>query len=157
MKSIRILEHTDSAINEKYQRLDEPLPTPERSALMARVKGKNTKPEIIVRRLLHSYGFRYRLHRRDLPGTPDIAFMSRKKAVFVHGCFWHRHEGCSRCTTPKIRGPFWSEKFKANLERDRRKLTELAARGWESLVIWECETIDLERLLDRLSCFLHSR
>ena len=81
-------------------------PTPERSALMGRIKGKNTKPEIIVRRILHSNGFRFRLHRRGHPGTPDIVFVGRKKAIFVHGCFWHRHKGCSRCTTPSDAGAF---------------------------------------------------
>lgn len=129
-------------------------PSPSRSALMARVKQKNTKPELIVRRLLHSQGFRYRLHRRDLPGTPDLVFINKKKAIFVHGCFWHRHEGCSRCTTPKTRTPFWLEKFRANVERDRRKLAELSALGWSPLVIWECETTNPEHLVDRLTRFL---
>ena len=134
--------------------LDKPRPTPERSALMARVKQKNTKPELIVRRILYSKGFRYRLHRSDLPGTPDIVFIGRKKAIFVHGCFWHRHEGCTGCTTPKTRVAFWLEKFRANIERDRRKLTELSARGWSTLVIWECETTNPEHLEDRLVRFL---
>ena len=134
--------------------LDEPRPVLERSALMARVKQKNTKPELIVRHLLHSNGFRYRLHRSDLPGTPDIVFIGRKKAIFVHGCFWHRHEGCSRTTTPKTRVAFWLEKFHENIERDRRKLTELSARGWSTLVIWECETMNQEYLEDRLVQFL---
>ena len=134
--------------------LYEPRPTLERSALMARVKQKNTKPELIVRHLLYSNGFRYRLHRSDLPGTPDIVFIGRKKAIFVHGCFWHRHEGCSRCTTPKTRVAFWLEKFHENIERDRRKLTELSARGWSTMVIWECETTNPEQLEDRLVHFL---
>ena len=129
-------------------------PSQERSALMARVKSKNTKPETVVRRILHANGFRYRLHRRDLPGTPDIVFVGRKKAIFVHGCFWHRHERCSRCTTPKTRASFWLEKFNANVERDRQKLTELSAQGWSSLVIWECETAKPEHLEDRLVRFL---
>ena len=134
--------------------LDEPRPTPDRSALMARVKQKNTKPELFVRHLLHSNGFRFRLHRSDLPGTPDIVFIGRKKAIFVHGCFWHRHEGCTGCTTPKTRVAFWLEKFRVNIERDRRKLAELSARGWSSLVIWECETTNPEHLEDRLVRFL---
>ncbi len=134
--------------------LDEPRHSQERSAIMARVKQKNTKPELIVRRILYSKGFRYRLHRSDLPGTPDIVFIGRKKAIFVHGCFWHRHEGCSRCTTPKTRVTFWLEKFRANIERDRRKLAELSTRGWSSLVIWECETTNPEHLEDRLVRFL---
>ncbi len=131
-----------------------PRPTPDRSALMARVKQKNTKPELFVRHLLHSNGFRFRLHRSDLPGTPDIVFIGRKKAIFVHGCFWHRHEGCTGCTTPKTRVAFWLEKFRVNIERDRRKLAELSARGWSSLVIWECETTNPEHLEDRLVRFL---
>ena len=133
-----------------------PRPSPQRSALMARVKGKDTKPEIVVRHTLYVKGFRYRLHRRDLPGTPDIVFVGRRKAILVHGCFWHRHEGCVRCTTPKTRVSYWLAKFKENIERDRRKLAELSTQGWSALVIWECETADSQYLEDRLERFLHS-
>ena len=121
---------------------------------MARIRAKNTRPEITVRRLLHSLGYRYRLHRRDLPGTPDICFPGRKKVIFVHGCFWHRHEGCRRTTTPKTRTSFWENKFTANMVRDRRDMSGLAEIGWEAIVVWECETADLEALASRLVRFL---
>lgn len=129
-------------------------PSPERSALMARVGQKNTKPELIVRKLLHGLGYRYRLHRKDLPGTPDICFISRKKAIFVHGCFWHRHEGCRRTTTPKTRTGFWEEKFRQNVARDHRKIDDLRKLGWNALVVWECETEDKSKLESRLIDFL---
>ena len=131
-------------------------PSPERSALMARVGQKNTKPELIVRKLLYGLGYRYRLHRKDLPGTPDICFISRKKAVFVHGCFWHRHEGCRRTTTPKTRTDFWEEKFRQNVARDRRKIDDLRQLGWNALIVWECETEDTPELESRLIDFLSS-
>ena len=133
----------------------EPPPTAARSALMARVRSKDTKPELLVRRRLHSMGYRYRLHRKDLPGTPDIAFLGYRKAIFVHGCFWHRHEDCKRCTSPKTRSKFWSEKFSANIERDERKLAELRGLGWSTLVIWECETEDSVLLATKVSRFLN--
>lgn len=135
---------------------DEPPPSPERSRLMSRVKGRNTTPEMVVRRLLHREGYRYRLHRRDLPGTPDIVFPGRRKAIFVHGCFWHRHEGCKKASTPKTRIAFWESKFEANKERDRRKFTQLRAMGWDCLIVWECEVRDLSALRDKLERFLKS-
>ena len=128
---------------------DEPIDRA-RSALMARVGPKNTKPEIVVRRLLHAMGRRFRLHRRDLPGTPDIVLPGAKKAIFVHGCFWHRHPGCSKTTTPKTRRTFWTEKFDRNVERDRRKERELRAAGWDVCTVWECETRELASLEARL-------
>jgi len=121
---------------------------------MARIRSQDTQPEVTVRRLLFSLGYRYRLHRRDLPGSPDICFPSRKKVVFVHGCFWHRHEGCARTTTPKTRTSYWEDKFRKNVVRDRRNLLDLAALGWDAMVVWECETRDLERLAARLARFL---
>ena len=129
-------------------------PSPERSALMACVGQKDTKPELIVRRLLHGLGYRYRLHRKDLPGTPDICFPSRKKVIFVHGCFWHRHEGCRRTTTPKTRTSFWEEKFRQNVTRDHQKMTELQQLGWSVLTMWECETKEKSNLESRLIDFL---
>ncbi|WP_279595757.1 very short patch repair endonuclease [Methylobacterium sp. J-090] len=125
-----------------------------RSALMGRIKGKDTKPEMIVRRLAHRLGYRFRLHRRDLPGSPDLVFPSRRKVVFVHGCFWHRHPGCRRASTPSTRRTFWQAKFDRNVERDIRQEIELMAAGWEVLVIWECETRDLNRLNSALINFL---
>lgn len=134
--------------------MSDPPTKPERSALMARVRRADTAPEIAVRKLLHALGYRFRLHRKDLPGTPDIVFPARKKALFVHGCFWHRHQGCKKATTPKTRVEFWKDKFAANEARDRRKLDQLRASGWHCLVVWECETRDLPRLQGILREFL---
>ncbi|WP_260987640.1 very short patch repair endonuclease [Roseomonas gilardii] len=117
---------------------------------MSRVAQKNTKPEMIVRRIAHALGFRFRLHRRDLPGTPDIVFPRLRKAVFVHGCFWHRHPGCRLASTPKSRPEFWEPKFLANVERDGRKAEQLHASGWDVEIVWECETRDPDRLAKRL-------
>jgi len=123
---------------------------------MARVRQKDTHPELQVRRVLHGLGYRYRLHDRGLPGSPDIVFRSRKKVVFVHGCFWHRHEGCRRSTTPKTRADFWIGKFAANLARDRRQELELISMGWRSFVVWECEAASPGTYLSRLVAFLDS-
>lgn len=117
---------------------------------MSRVRGKDTKPEMAVRRMLHRDGYRYRLHRRDLPGTPDLVFPSRRVALFVHGCFWHRHEHCRRASTPKTRVAFWENKFRRNVERDRINLNRLEQQGWRVIVVWECETTDLLDLRTRL-------
>ena len=124
---------------------------------MARIRGQNTQPEVAVRRLLHARGYRFRLHRRDLPGTPDICFPGRKKAIFVHGCFWHRHQGCSRTTTPKTRTSFWEDKFRQNVVRDRVNITALAELGWGVMVVWECEARNLEMLARRLVGFLDGK
>jgi DNA mismatch endonuclease, patch repair protein len=126
----------------------------ERSALMSRIRAGNTKPEIAVRRLLHALGFRFRLHRSDLPGHPDIVLPGRRTVVFVHGCFWHRHSRCRKATTPQTRRSFWSLKFKQNVERDKRQQRELKRMGWGVVVVWECETRNLERLRDRISLAL---
>ena len=122
----------------------------ERSELMSRVRAKNTRPEIAVRRLLHALGFRFRLHRSDLPGHPDIVLPRRRKVVFVHGCFWHRHPRCRKASTPQTRCDFWALKFKQNIERDKRQKRELKRMGWGVLVVWECETHNLGRLKDRI-------
>ena len=119
---------------------------------MARIGPRNTVPELVVRRTAHRLGFRFRLHRKDLPGTPDLVFARYGLALYVHGCFWHRHEGCSNCTMPKTRPEFWISKFNSNVARDRRNLVAMDTLGWRTLVIWECETEDpalLERLLVR--------
>lgn len=121
--------------------------TPEaRSKNMARIRSRDTGPEMLVRRAAHALGLRFRLHRNDLPGTPDLVLPGRRAAVLVHGCFWHRHEGCRMAYTPKSRVDFWQAKFTGNVERDARKLAELAAAGWRAVVIWECETRDPARL-----------
>ncbi|MEW6534785.1 MAG: very short patch repair endonuclease [Candidatus Auribacterota bacterium] len=111
-----------------------------RSLLMSKVDSKNSTPELIVRKLIYSLGYRYRLHRKDIPGTPDIVFSKRKKVIFVHGCFWHRHENCSKSTTPKSNVEFWINKFSTNIQRDKSNYKKLDAMGWKYLVIWECET-----------------
>lgn len=129
--------------------------TPEaRSRLMAAVKGRDTTPELVVRSLAHSLGYRFRIHRRDLPGSPDLTFPSRRKAVFVHGCFWHRHEGCRKATTPKSNEAFWQAKFARNVARDARNEWDLRAAGWNVLVVWQCETLDRDHLAERLTAFL---
>ena len=128
--------------------------TPEqRSALMARIRGVDTKPELFVRRALHGQGYRFRLHGRGLPGKPDIVFKKRKRAVFVHGCFWHRH-GCKRTTHPKSRQDYWQDKFAKNVARDRRNAALLEDDGWDVFVAWECEVDSDETLLQRLMEFL---
>lgn len=121
-----------------------------RSDIMRAVKRAHTKPEIIVRKALHALGLRFRLHRRDLPGSPDIVLPRLRTAVFVHGCFWHRHPGCRYATTPKSRQEYWLPKFEANVERDARKEAQLRELGWHVLVIWECETKSLKALETRL-------
>ena len=120
-----------------------------RRRLMQQVKGKDTKPEKIVRSLLHRLGYRFRLHRKDLPGTPDIVFPSRRVALFVHGCFWHGH-GCRIGQLPKSRLDYWQPKIEGNRDRDRRKESALAAAGWRVDTVWQCELANREALRDRL-------
>lgn len=109
-----------------------------RSRMMAGIRGKNTRPELIVRRFLHSEGFRYRLHDCKLPGKPDIVLPKYKLAIFVHGCFWHRHQGCRYATSPEQNREKWQEKFRGNIERDQKQIKQLLEQGWRILVIWEC-------------------
>jgi len=120
---------------------------------MARVKDKHSKPEMVVRRIAHRLGYRFRLHRRDLPGTPDLVFPSLRKAIFVHGCFWHRHTGCVRTTSPKTRRDYWAQKFAENIKRDAQKKKLLKARGWDVLIVWECQTFETESLARRIDAF----
>lgn len=124
-----------------------------RSALMSRVRGKDTAPEVAVRRVLHSLGYRFRLHRRDLPGTPDIVFPSRRKVVFVNGCFWHAH-GCRIGRPPKSRPDFWLPKLRKNRVKDARNVRALRDLGWTSLSIWQCQTGVPDKLEARLISFL---
>lgn len=126
-----------------------------RSYIMSTVGQRNTKPELALRRALHRLGYRFRLHRRDLPGRPDIVFPSRKMVVFVHGCFWHGH-GSRWGRLPKSRPEYWKAKIETNKERDRRALTELKEAGWEPLVVWQCELRDLEGAVGRVEAFLRS-
>ena len=121
-----------------------------RSDIMRAVKRANTAPEIIVRQVLHALGIRFRLHRRDLPGSPDVVLPRFRTVIFVHGCFWHRHPDCRYTTTPKTRLDYWLPKFAANIERDHRKEAQLQALGWRVLLVWECETKQRGELTLRL-------
>ena len=117
---------------------------------MAAIRCKDTSPELRVRRLLHHLGYRFRLHRRDLPGSPDIVLPKHRTVVFVHGCFWHRHPGCRYTTTPKTSADFWTNKFEQNIRRDHHQQQQLREMGWSVMVIWECELRDLQSLKTRL-------
>lgn len=116
-----------------------------RSEIMSHIRGKNTKPELLVRSLLHRAGFRFRLHRKDLPGKPDIVLPKYKTVVFVHGCFWHGHRGCSKATLPQTNTAFWQEKLAKNASRDARTRTLLQQDGWKVVVVWQCEIAQLRR------------
>jgi DNA mismatch endonuclease (patch repair protein) len=129
-------------------------PTPFRSSLMKKVRQRHTKPEMMVRSAVHALGYRFRLHRRDLPGSPDLVLPKHRVVVFVHGCFWHRHAECRHASTPKTNVEFWLDKFRRNVARDARKEGELQQLGWRVLVIWECETRDPVPLIHRISEFL---
>jgi DNA mismatch endonuclease, patch repair protein len=125
-----------------------------RSWLMSRVRRKDTTPELAVRRLLFGLGYRYRVHRKGLPGTPDIVFLKRKKAVFVHGCFWHGHSGCKLATRPKSSIAFWTKKISGNQARDSNNVTQLSQQGWTVLIVWQCEIQDELLLREKLVRFL---
>jgi DNA mismatch endonuclease (patch repair protein) len=125
-----------------------------RSEIMSRIGRKDTAPEIRVRRLLHALGFRFRLHRSDLPGKPDIVLPRHNKIFLVHGCFWHSHEGCPRAALPTTNPEFWRAKIEKNVTRDRRVCDELRDLGWSVLVLWQCELTSIETLTDRLLKFL---
>lgn len=124
-----------------------------RSRMMAAVRTRNTRPEVLVRRLLHSQGYRFRLHVKDLPGKPDIVLRKHRMAIFVHGCFWHRHEGCRYTTSPATNEAFWQEKFEGNVRRDREAIAALHTLGWRTVIVWECvsrETSAHDELAERL-------
>ena len=125
-----------------------------RSEIMRNIKAKNTSPELFVRSLLHRMGYRFRLHIRDLPGCPDIVLPRRRKIIFVHGCFWHRHRSCPNTRTPKSNVDFWTKKFCENVRRDRSTTRALRSRGWRVLVVWECEVRNMERLEAKLANFM---
>jgi DNA mismatch endonuclease (patch repair protein) len=135
--------------------------TETRSRMMSGIRGKDTKPEMAVRRFLYDRGYRYRIHRKDLAGKPDIVIPRLRVCIFVHGCFWHRHPGCPFATTPKTRPEFWNEKFQKNVARDLANIDALGAAGWNVLVVWECELKNepdtLNRLEQRLRLFEHGQ
>ena len=122
----------------------------QRSRNMSAIKSKNTKPEIKVRKILHSMGYRFRLHSKGLPGSPDIVLPKYKTVIFVHGCFWHRHENCKYASTPKTRKEFWNKKFTENKKRDSEIQEKIKILDWRSVVIWECETKNIENLRDKI-------
>ena len=123
----------------------------QRSRNMSAIKSKNTKPEIKVRKVLHSMGYRFRLHSKDLPGSPDIVLPKYKTVIFVHGCFWHRHENCKYASTPKTRQEFWNKKFKENINRDNLNQANLSLKGWKIIIIWECQLKgDIKKLIREL-------
>lgn len=123
---------------------------------MSRIRSRDTKPELVVRRLLHAAGYRYRLHAKDLPGRPDIVFRGRRKAILIHGCFWHQHEEvkCLDGRRPKSNTAYWNDKLQRNVVRDHRNLDLLHKNDWEVLVVWECEMEPTNELLERLRAFL---
>lgn len=124
------------------------------SLRMKRVRRQNTTPELAVRKILSANGYRYRLHRNDLPGTPDVVFPGRRKVVFVHGCFWHGHANCARASLPQRRATYWQDRIRKNRERDLRTAAELRLLGWSVCVVWECETKNVDTLKQRLASFL---
>jgi DNA mismatch endonuclease (patch repair protein) len=126
----------------------------DRSRIMSRVRARDTQPEIIVRSTLHKMGFRFRLHRSDLPGKPDIVLPKLRKVIFVHGCFWHQHQGCSKAKRPHTNLEFWNAKLDRNVARDLENYADLTSQSWASFVIWECETRQTDRLIQRLRGFL---
>lgn len=123
---------------------------------MGRVKGKDTKPELLVRSMVHRMGFRFRLHRRDLPGTPDLVFAKHRKVIFVHGCFWHGHKGCRRSKRPNSNKAFWREKLDLNIKRDAKNIRKLKKLGWTPLIVWGCEVDNKNKLHDKLNRFLRN-
>ncbi len=126
-----------------------------RSWNMSRIRSKNTKPEIIVRSLLHRMGYRFRLHQKDLPGKPDIVLTKYKTVIFVNGCFWHRHKGCKRCTTPSTNKDYWLKKFERNIANDRMYKKAIKKDGWKVIIVWECETQLISKLKKRFQFQKH--
>jgi len=132
--------------------------TPEkRSWNMGRIRSKDTKPEKVVRSMLHKSGLRFRLHRKDLPGKPDIILPKFKTVIFVHGCFWHRHKGCQYSYTPKSRKEFWEKKFQDNITRDKKARKELEDLGWKIILIWECELKNIDSVQKKIKNYLFNK
>lgn len=125
-----------------------------RSENMRRIRSKNTTPEMAVRQLVHGMGYRYRLHGKAVPGKPDLVFAGRRKVIFVHGCFWHQHSDCPDGRLPKSNGAYWLPKLNRNVQRDAQAVEQLSAMGWQSLIVWECETKNASVLAEKLKGFL---
>ncbi len=121
---------------------------------MSRVSGKNTKPELLVRSLLHNMGYRFRLHNKALPGKPDITLQKHQAIIFVHGCFWHGHNDCRRAKRPTTNEKFWREKLDKNIERDKQSFNDLSGLGWRILIVWSCEVNDMDKVRNKLLSFL---
>ena len=124
---------------------------------MSRIKGKDTRPEIVVRSILHRLGYRFRLHRKDLPGKPDIVLPKHETVIFVNGCFWHRHKRCPQATTPKSNTAFWEKKFADTVKRDRKQQRILKEAGWRVLILWECQINDSDDSISRIDTLMRSR
>ncbi len=147
--TIRLGDAVDRAKRLTYENV-----APATSIRMQAVRGRNTEPELKVRKILHALGYRFRLHRKNLPGTPDIVLPKYRKLVLVHGCFWHGHEGCPRATRPKRNVDAWNAKIEGNKARDQSNVCALQSLGWGVLIIWECEIRELAKTADRLRSFL---
>ena len=128
----------------------------ERSRNMRKIRSKNTSPELLIRKIVYSLGYRYRLHRKDLPGKPDVVFFGKKKVIFVHGCFWHQHQNpeCKIARVPKSKTEYWLPKLQRNVERDQRNKEELMESGWSVLEVWECETKNTSLVVLKVDAFL---
>lgn len=126
----------------------------QRSHIMSSIRGKDTRPEMMVRRICHRLGYRFRLHRRDLPGTPDLVFPRHKKVILVHGCFWHQHSKCGSDRRPKGNREFWNAKLDRNVQRDARNIRQLRKFGWGVMIVWECQLKDINRTARRIIHFL---
>jgi DNA mismatch endonuclease (patch repair protein) len=138
----------------KNEKSFDPLTPAQRSERMSRVRNKDTKPELVIRKLVWSLGYRYRLHSKKLPGRPDLVFPARKKVIFIHGCFWHQHENCRQYRMPRTRLEFWLPKLESNKRRDVKVLGELHTMGWKVLVVWECELKNKDELINRVRHFM---
>ena len=129
-------------------------PADKRHEIMSKIKSKNTRPELIVRSILHNLGFRFRLHKKELPGCPDVVLPKYRKVLFINGCFWHGHKNCKRASIPVTNYEFWEAKIKKNILRDRKNIRELKKQGWSVLVIWQCEIKNDDILIEKLRKFL---
>lgn len=146
-----------SRLHAKVKMMGDKLSIERRSWNMAQIRAQDTKPETAVRSLVHRLGYRFRLHRRELPGKPDVVLASRSCVIFVHGCFWHQHRGCIDCSRPRTNAQYWTPKLSGNVARDRRNTVALRRLGWKVITVWDCETRDLKRLAKRLSAEIPRR